>query len=408
MLRIRSAPALDMTRHSVSKRPAVDKRAGPLKAYERHPGTGFRPSVRPRGCAQAGGRIAISPYFLTTRRAFSSWRGRVRGGTGRTSRRMPRSARNASWTMRLRLGSSASMTTRSSSSSPWRSTSLWNSSMAGNRRTIPSMAPGKTVTPRTISMSPRRPRMPPGRCLNGHPHRELGQMDSPLAGHFHEMERVGGRADERRRPQPVHPLKARRGVLATARDRERAQRTGALESRPEADEEPEREGKEDAVGEGDAGGVEHEAPAPDPPIPGFLGVEPPQGLAAGARRLVHANEALQGIGQVGPEGRPLGLILDELALLRQRQTREVIPVLEILDRADPRRRPRAADEGVARPGRQQLPGQPAEFLPLELPEPLGRQRLHRAIEHLTSSPPASPRSVAELEALDLAGGRLGP
>src|SRR5260370_1298123 len=111
-----------------------------------------------------GGHPRIARALLhrrTTRRAFSSWRGRLRGGTARTSSRMPSPTRSASCTERTVASSPTSSSTRTSSSSPARKTSSWNSSTAVNRRTIPSTAEGKTLTPRTISMSSRRPRIPP-------------------------------------------------------------------------------------------------------------------------------------------------------------------------------------------------------------------------------------------------------
>src|SRR2546426_9373428 len=120
--------------------------------------------------APGGRQNLLAQGRRTTRLAFSSWRGNERRGTARTSRRRPRSAlklrRRASGT----LASSTSTSTRTSSSSPSRKTSTWDSPLAWKRRTMPSMAEGNTFTPRTISMSSSRPRIPPSRRMKVRPH----------------------------------------------------------------------------------------------------------------------------------------------------------------------------------------------------------------------------------------------
>src|SRR6266566_920535 len=115
-------------------------------------------------------------YLRTTRRALRSKRGRLRTGTAATSNRIPRLARSASRTRGTPEASSSSTRTRTSSSSPSLKTSIWNSSIVAKRLTTPSMAAGKMLTPRTMSMSSRRPRMPPGRRRKVRPHGQLSSV----------------------------------------------------------------------------------------------------------------------------------------------------------------------------------------------------------------------------------------
>jgi hypothetical protein len=213
-------------------------------------------------------------------------------------------------------------------------------------------------------------------------HAELAQVAATLAGHLQEMERVGRRAHQGGGPELVHPAQARRRVLAAARDGQGPDGAGTLETGPEADEETEGEGEEDAIGRAQAGPRQHEAPAPDPPVPRLLGVEPADRRAAGARGLMHAHVALQGIGEVGAERRIGGLVLRELALVREGQPPEVVPGGQIPGRADPHAGPLATHERIAVGGQQ--PGRPGlEPLPLERAQPVAGQRLERRIVHVS-------------------------
>src|SRR5438094_45967 len=126
-----------------------------------------------------------------------------------------------------------------------------------------------------------RPRAPPrldagahrgdGRArlagVNGDPHASLGGILATLARHLDQVERVGRRAHEHGRTERLHPGEPRRGVLAAAGDRERPEGARALEARPEADEEPEREREEHAIRRLDARPAQDEPPAACPPLP---------------------------------------------------------------------------------------------------------------------------------------------
>src|SRR6185503_7606782 len=96
---------------------------------------------------------------------------------------------------------------------------------------------------------------------------------------------------------------ALRGVLAAARDCEGAEGAGPFETRPEPDEEPEGEREEDPVFRAQARAPQDEAPAPRPPLPGFLRVEPAERRTGGPRRLVHAHVAVERIAEIAAERR---------------------------------------------------------------------------------------------------------
>src|SRR5438093_94598 len=113
---------------------------------------------------------------------------------------------------------------------------------------MPSIAAGKTLTPRTMSMSSTRPRMPPSKRRNVRPH-----SHGAVARHLDQVQRVGRRAHEHGRAERLHGVKPRRRILAAPGNRERPECARALEPRPEADEESEREREEDAI----AGGHTH-------------------------------------------------------------------------------------------------------------------------------------------------------
>jgi hypothetical protein len=154
--------------------------------------------------------------------------------------------------------------------------------------------------------------------VHGHAEGQLRQIDPALARDLDQMQRVGRCTDERGDAQLVHPDQPRGRVLTAAGDGECAERPRALEPRPEADEQPERERKEHAIGRADARRAQHEAPAARPPLPRLLRIEPAKRLVRGAGRLVHAHVALERIREVGAEGRMRGLIGDELQLSRER------------------------------------------------------------------------------------------
>src|SRR5919108_507766 len=155
--------------------------------------------------------------------------------------------------------------------------------MAGKRRTIPSIADGKTFTPRMISMSSRRPRMPPS-----------------------------SRLDPRQKP----------------------------------DEEAEGKGKIAAIPRPNAGARQDEAPAVRPPVPRGLRLQPANGLAARPGGLVHADVALERIREVGAEGRVRRLIFDEVGLAQQRKPAEVVPAGKIFGAREAGRSPAARPERI--------------------------------------------------------------
>ena len=88
--------------------------------------------------------------------------------------------------------------------------------------------------------------------VDGRSNRQPRQVDTTLAGDLDQVKGVGGRADEHRRAEGLHPRQSGRGVLAAPGNREGAERAGSLEARPESDEQAEREREEDAVGRTDA------------------------------------------------------------------------------------------------------------------------------------------------------------
>src|SRR5439155_8514757 len=100
----------------------------------------------------------------------------------------------------------------------------------------------------------------------------------------------------------------------TARDAKRAEPVGPIERGPETDERSKREREKQAIGGGDAGRPVYVAgPDPNPPIPGVLGVEPPQRLiATGSRRLVQAHVAIHWEGEIGAKRWMGGLVREKL------------------------------------------------------------------------------------------------
>ena len=133
------------------------------------------------------------------------------------------------------------------------------------------------------------------------------------------MQRIRRRAHERRRAQRLHGVEPRERVGAAAGNGQRAQRAGALEARPEADEEPEREREIDAVAGPEPRAREDEAPAVRPPLPRGLRVQPPQRRSRRPGRLMHAHVALERIGQVRAERWMRPLVLDQFGFGGKRE-----------------------------------------------------------------------------------------
>src|SRR5207247_9380277 len=154
----------------------------------------------------------------------------------------------------------------------------------------------------------------------------------------------------------------------------------ALEARPEADEEPEREREIDAVAGPEPRAREDEAPAVRPPLPRGLGVQPPQRRSRRPGRLMHAHVALERVGPVRAERRMRGLIVDEVALRRARQSLEVLPRLHIVGAGDAGASPPRAPERV--PGHAvDLVEQRAQAAPLIRAQARDVERLERGVEH---------------------------
>src|SRR5438094_425227 len=214
--------------------------------------------------------------------------------------------------------------------------------------------------------------------VDGESHAPLGEVLAALARHLDQVERVGRRAHEHGRPERLHPGEPRRGVLAAAGNCERPQGTRALEARPEADEQPEREREEDAVRRLDHRPAQDEPPATRPPLPRLRRVEPANRLPARARGLVDTHVALEGVREVAPEGGVRRLIVDDLDLAHMGQPPEVVPAREVVDRADARGTPLRTDERI---GLEQLARHGQETPPLVRGHLLGWQCLQRAIEH---------------------------
>jgi hypothetical protein len=93
---------------------------------------------------------------------------------------------------------------------------------------------------------------------------------------------------------------------------------------------------------------------------------------------MHAHVALERIRQIGAERRMRGLIGDELRLARERKPAEVEPVAKIVDRGDAGTAPFLRDELI---GREELARHRAKAAPLMLAQPVGPERLERAVEH---------------------------
>src|SRR5438552_1064070 len=208
------------------------------------------------------------------------------------------------------------------------------------------------------------------------PDAELSELQAALARDLGEVQRIGGRAADRRGAQRLDGGQALGGVLAAAGDGETAEGARALEARPEADEEAEREREEHAVPGAEPRAPQDEAPAARPPVPRLLRIEPAERRAGGARGLVHAHVARDGKRQVAPEWWKRRLVVDQLGLHRQRQAEEVVPAPEVVGRPDPRAPPLARDERVGgNDGARQAP----EARPLMRPERLGVQCLQTPI-----------------------------
>src|SRR5512133_3361264 len=101
----------------------------------------------------------------TVRRALSSKRGSSPSWARSTSKRRPSwaSASRSAMSAQASSVTSGAGSTRRAIRSKWpsRVSRSWNSSTAGNSRTIPSTARWYTLVPRTSFMSSTRPRMPP-------------------------------------------------------------------------------------------------------------------------------------------------------------------------------------------------------------------------------------------------------
>ena len=97
------------------------------------------------------------------------------------------------------------------------------------------------------------------------PDPEGRRVDALRARDLREVERVRRRADEGGRAELPDRVEPRRRVLAAARDGHRAEDPRPLQSRPEADEQAERERKEEPVAAPEPRRPEHEGPAAGPP-----------------------------------------------------------------------------------------------------------------------------------------------
>src|SRR5205085_10171061 len=178
----------------------------------------------------------------------------------------------------------------------------------------------------------------------------------------------------------LYGVEPRERVGAAAGNGQRAQRAGALEARPEADEEPEREREIDAVAGPEPRAREDEAPAVRPPLPRGLRVQPPQRRSRRPGRLMHARVALERVGQVRAERRMRGLVVDEVALRRARQSLKVLPCTHIAGAGDTGAGPRRAPERA--PGHTvDVVEQRAQAAPLIRAQARGVEHLERGVEH---------------------------
>ena len=104
--------------------------------------------------------------------------------------------------------------------------------------------------------------------------RGIGEVQSLGEGGFSESESVGRGATDDGAFVIEKVAQSGRGGHSSGGQHEAAQVHGGFESAPEADEGPERERDEDAIGGSYAGDFEHDSPAFFEPGPAFRGVEP--------------------------------------------------------------------------------------------------------------------------------------
>ena len=235
-----------------------------------------------------------------------------------------------------------------------------------------------------------------------HAHRALAQRDALGRRDLGEVQRVGrraaddGRADAREQRQP------QRARHAAARHAERADLRAGVEGRPEAEEGPERERKEDAVARA------HARRRGRPPSSTRAATASSRwcrsSAAAGrwsTRSGSSACSASSGSRERRAPGRVRGLVGDELGLGRERQPLEVAREAQ-RSRAHARRLELARVEGVAPWSRSRSAGEP---LALQRAERVALERLLRrqarrdahgrsaALRGRRSHRPAPPRSA---------------
>ena len=154
---------------------------------------------------------------------------------------------------------------------------------------------------------------------------------SRSARHVQQSQRVGRGAAHHRRGQGLDRGQSLPARHAAGGNRMRPDLRRRVESCPEAEERPEREGEEHAVAGRDARRAVHRLPALEHPLPGRRRIDPAQGLAGCRRRLVVARVVLQRFGQRRSPGWRRGLVGHQLGFRGERQRGQVPGECELAD-----------------------------------------------------------------------------
>ena len=211
------------------------------------------------------------------------------------------------------------------------------------------------------------------------PHRGIAQRQSFTHGDLGEMQRVGRRAEQHFRAVLHDAADARGARKPAAGDAEAAVFRGALESRPEPEERPERKREIHAVTRRDAALAVDARPVAEHPVPALRSVEDGERLRGRPARLAEARVAFFWKSEVRSEWRMRRVVRDEVGLRGERDARgEILDARDVADAREARRL-----EAVTRDCAEQL----AEL----------RERAHRCSPSISASPvaqcPAWPRAL---------------